>query len=207
MKLRKPELREIPLLAGMAVGLLAVLLSIVLFCSSGMGAMIYADMPSSIGDVDTGTYTSYNYYGGDAYTGIQQAAADTSRNVVTQTGVIAAGFRSLPRIVRGGAPIGYSTNMMGYGMILLCLGLAMICYFANKWFELCKADAFEAKVVRALQTLAPEAVEAACEAEEVEVPAEAEASEMPEEAASDDEAAANADAAEEADGIAAPEAE
>ncbi|MBE7061340.1 MAG: SHOCT domain-containing protein [Clostridiales bacterium] len=41
-----------------------------------------------------GKYTFYEYYGGDAYTGIQQAAADTSYNVLigNQNSAVMGGF-------------------------------------------------------------------------------------------------------------------
>ena len=51
-------------------------------------------------------YVSKNYYGGDAYTGIQHAAAETGQNV-----------RDLARI-----------NRFGFGSILLIGGLALIAF-------------------------------------------------------------------------------
>ncbi len=49
---------------------------IALFCAIGIIVGLVA-----INHYYYGYYTSYEYYGGDAYTGIQHAAADTSRNV------------------------------------------------------------------------------------------------------------------------------
>lgn len=51
-----------------------------------------------------GTYVLRNYYGGDAYTGIQHAAAETGENV-----------RSMAKI-----------NRFGFGSVLLVGGLALI---------------------------------------------------------------------------------
>ena len=48
---------------GMALGIVAIILAIVIFT------------------MDIGSYESNEYYGGDAYTGIQQAAAQTANNV------------------------------------------------------------------------------------------------------------------------------
>lgn len=44
---------------------------------------------------DDGNYVSYNYYGGDAFTGIQNAAADTGENVRTLTESVNYGFGSI----------------------------------------------------------------------------------------------------------------
>ena len=58
-------------------------------------------------DSTLGATVSRTSYGGDAYTGIQNAAATTANNV-----------RDLNSIVAG-----------GFFMLLLILGIAMICYF------------------------------------------------------------------------------
>ena len=51
-----------------------------------------------------GNYISYEYYGGDAYTGIQQAVADTGNNVNTLGNTIAyAGTKILDAILTTGA--------------------------------------------------------------------------------------------------------
>lgn len=55
-------------------------------------------------NADTGQYVSENYYGGDAYTGIQHAAAETGQNV-----------RNLAKL-----------TAKGFGSILLVSGLALI---------------------------------------------------------------------------------
>lgn len=44
---------------------------------------------------DTGHYVSKSYYGGDAYTGIQHAAAETGQNVQDLTKLTARGFGSI----------------------------------------------------------------------------------------------------------------
>ena len=46
-------------------------------------------------NADTGQYVSENYYGGDAYTGIQHAAAETGQNVRDLAKLAAKGFGSI----------------------------------------------------------------------------------------------------------------
>lgn len=82
---------------GLVVGALAVILAVVLFVA-----------------VHTGTYTDYRSYGGDAYTGIQHAAADTARNV-SRLAVL---------------------ERDGFCAILLVMGLGMVCYFIGKLEEI-----------------------------------------------------------------------
>lgn len=60
-----------------AIGLIAIILSIVCFT------------------MDVGYGESDKSYGGDAYTGIQNAAAQTARNVKAETEIVRFGFGSL----------------------------------------------------------------------------------------------------------------
>jgi len=46
-------------------------------------------------NADDGEYVAENYYGGDAYTGIQHAAAETGQNVRTLTKLATKGFGSI----------------------------------------------------------------------------------------------------------------
>lgn len=46
-------------------------------------------------NADDGDYVAKNYYGGDAYTGIQHAAAETGENVRTLTKLATKGFGSI----------------------------------------------------------------------------------------------------------------
>lgn len=59
---------------------------------------------------DTGSYAARESYGGDAYTGIQQASATGANNV-----------QDLAEIVK-----------FGLGALLIVLGIAIICYFSVK---------------------------------------------------------------------------
>lgn len=147
--------RNFPALIGMLAGVLAVVLAALLFTTPGNVVLNYNEQPSGISSMDTGTRTSYNYYGGDAYTGIQQASADAARNVKTQSEIILSGFRSLPRIVYGSMPTGFNTDMTGYAAILLCLGLGMICHFGTKLSDNKAKACFEQKVIDAIAALAP----------------------------------------------------
>lgn len=136
---------KIPAILGIAAGVLAVSLAVVLMTS---GAPANVTLPS-----DTGTRTSYSYYGGDAYTGMQQASADTARNVKLQSEIILAGFRSLTDMM--------GNSGFGSGAILLCLGLGMIAFFAQKLSENCARSAFENKLLSAIAGLQPAAAEEA----------------------------------------------
>lgn len=66
------------------LGIIAVILGIVCFC------------------LDSGSYEPNQYYGGDAYTGIQQAAAQSANNVMQLAKICKFGFGSI-LIVSGGA--------------------------------------------------------------------------------------------------------
>ena len=46
-------------------------------------------------NADDGDYVEKNYYGGDAYTGIQHAAAETGQNVRALTKLATKGFGSI----------------------------------------------------------------------------------------------------------------
>lgn len=63
-----------------------------------------------VSDYDTGSFESYESYGGDAYTGIQQAAAKTANNVQDLAAITKFGFATL----------------------LIVWGFAVICYFGAK---------------------------------------------------------------------------
>lgn len=147
--------RNLPALAGILAGVLAVVLAIVLFTTPGNVVLNYNSRPSAMDTMDTGTRTSYSYYGGDAYTGMQQASADTARNVKIQSEIIQSGFRSLPRIVYGSMPTGFNTDMTGYAAILLCLGLGMICHFGAKLSDNKAKASFEKQVIDAIAALTP----------------------------------------------------
>ena len=58
----------------------------------GIVAIIFAVI---IGNADVGTYVSTEYYGGDAYTGIQHAAAYTGQNVKDLAELVRKGFTFL----------------------------------------------------------------------------------------------------------------
>ena len=109
---------------GLVAGALAVIFAIVAFATG------------SISDPGTGNYTSYQYYGGDAYTGIQQAGADTSQNVRTQTRVIINGLSHL------------STALGG---LLLALGLGLISLSGYRLLESSARTRYEAAVLEALK--------------------------------------------------------
>lgn len=124
---------------GVLFGLLAVVLAVVMFAA--------ANSDSGVSGMSSGTYTSYNYYGGDAYTGIQQAAADTARNVQSQSAIIRAGFEMLSGKIPG---LG---TVPGSAALLLFAGLAMICHFSRALNEIKARDAFESAVLKKLSQI------------------------------------------------------
>ena len=77
---------------------------------SGIISIVFAFV---VNDMDIGFYESSYTYGGDAYTGIQNAAAQTANNV-----------KDLADLVR--------TGLFGF---LLVFGLAIICFFLSRLFE------------------------------------------------------------------------
>lgn len=79
-------------IGGIAVGAISVFCSFTLF---------FARIGSSV---------QKNTYGGDAYTGIQNAAASTGNNVYDLASICSRGF----------------------GLILLIIGLALICFFLHQ---------------------------------------------------------------------------
>ena len=65
----------------LAIGIIAIVLAIICACA------------------DNGVYESAKYYGGDAYTGIQQAAAQTANNLIDVADIVKFGFSSLLAII------------------------------------------------------------------------------------------------------------
>ena len=142
---------------GILCGVAAIVFGIVMLVSGGP-------------DMSTGAYPSYSYYGGDAYTGIQQASVDTARNVKTQSGILIAGFSRL---------------VNGFGYLLLAVGLALIIHFVHSLDESKARSRYESAVLAKLDALAPQgaaAEPAPAETQEPPVFAAAEAEEKPEEA-------------------------
>ena len=128
---------KIPSYAGILVGIAAIITAIVMLASGP------ADRLSGM---STGSYTSHSWYGGDAYTGIQQAAADTANNVSAQSDIIKAGFR----LIAG--------RMPSAGALLLFFGLAMVCWFARSLNEIDVKNAFEEAVLDKLDARPAEPV-------------------------------------------------
>ena len=93
-----------PVMLFDAFGALSGLLSII------FSFIVYA--------ADTGSWESSYSYGGDAYTGIQNAAAQAANNI-----------QDLARIMR-----------FGMGSVLLIAGLVLCCCFGAKLYTALKAD-------------------------------------------------------------------
>ena len=89
-----PKMNLITSIGGMVSGVLSIIFGIVMFTLSD------------------GFNVHYEYYGGDAYTGIQNAAADTAKNLTC-----------LSQIAQ-----------FGFGFVLIVAGLIAIFAFARKLF-------------------------------------------------------------------------
>ena len=88
------------------------IVAIILICVAVVSlALGIVSMTKISGHFYTGKYVSRQTYGGDAYTGIQNAAADTAWNVE-------AGNEILNKI--------YDAVCFGFGALLLVIGLALI---------------------------------------------------------------------------------
>lgn len=114
---------------GVLTGIVAVITALVMLFSGGGSA-------AKLSNMSTGTYTSYSFYGGDAYTGIQQASADAARNVKTQSDIIIAGFQQL------------AASMPSFAPLLLFFGLALIFHFGGLLHDFKARDQFEAAVLK-----------------------------------------------------------
>ena len=111
---------------GILCGVLSVIFAIVVLAGGGAG----------LKEMETGTRTSYEYYGGDAYPGMQQAAADTARNVKTLSEIVKAGFQGV--------------SSSGMGFLLLILGCWLIVHSLHVLDEMQAREQFEAKVLTSI---------------------------------------------------------
>lgn len=94
-KLSKPtDLKKTFNLVGMIDGVLSIIFGLVVFGSS-IGSM----------EID-------HSYGGDAYTGMQNASAQAANNIYELSGMIKTGLAGL----------------------LIVVGIALVCYFGAKYF-------------------------------------------------------------------------
>ena len=91
----KPKKPIFPCILGMISGLLSIVMGIVCFC------------------MNTGSGYSFETYGGDAYTGIQHAAAQTARNTAYMADIVKVGLSGL----------------------LVAVGLALLAFFIAKLME------------------------------------------------------------------------
>lgn len=165
--------KVVPVL-GILSGVIAIVLAVIIYTGPSVSATEHAghEIPSGtfelMTDMDTGTRTSYSYYGGDAYTGIQQAAADTARNVVSLARINNKGFsiisRGLSQIssdIRNSALavidemhyIPVPDYRLPFCAVLLVLGLGMIVSSLHALSEGSARTRYEADVLEALRNL------------------------------------------------------
>lgn len=74
----------------------------IILAVAGIVSFVFA---GQISKMDEGEYESNSYYGGDAYTGIQNAGAAAARNVKSEAKIVRKGFASV-LIIGGIALIG-----------------------------------------------------------------------------------------------------
>ena len=116
-------------IGGILCGILSIIFAIVILSGNN----------TNLVGMSTGTRTSYDWYGGDAYTGIQQAAADTARNVSDLAKIVQVGFQE--------------QNGTGIGYLLLILGIWIFMHSLHVLNEIKARDQFEGKVLTALNRI------------------------------------------------------
>ncbi len=84
------------------------------------------------------TDTHYSYYGGDAYTGMQQASADASNNAAAAAQNVAILNKNLGPVIdavgNNAKAVGNAVNDAA-GMVMIGMGLIGACYFGLKLTE------------------------------------------------------------------------
>lgn len=166
---RLPVIRK-PAVFGALTGIAAVIVAIVMLLISFVPASVSMGGMESLSGMDAGVYTSYGEYSRpwdyyaiiDASAGIQQAAADTSRNVRTQSSIIIDGFTALPGVIADNVP----SCRPGQATILLFIGLGMTFYFLNKLKEDDRRASFESQLLVAMGTASIAAGSAAVESDD-----------------------------------------
>lgn len=119
---KKSDKRKTVAVAGMVCGAIILFMGLL-----SMGGAFY-DGSDGATTVSSTTHSSYEWYGGDAYTGIQQAAVDASNNAkaaaenITLTNYYLYAISSL---------IG-----KGIGALLIALGLMTFMKYLNKYVDL-----------------------------------------------------------------------
>lgn len=83
------------------------------------------------------TYTSYSYYGGDAYTGMQHASADASNNAAVAAENVQVANNYLDSILDSQNNTAETMSKL-FGFVLISFGAVSVCYFGVKFFETSK---------------------------------------------------------------------
>ena len=93
------------------------------------GIVCFNSYPS----LDTTKYVKYEYYGGDAYTGIQNAAADTANNVQANVETVKDNYYLIAR---------------GFGFALIIAGIVLLGCGVGKFFAASACDDAERQAYR-----------------------------------------------------------
>lgn len=93
------------------------------------GIVCFNSYPSSV----TIKYVEYEYYGGDAYTGIQNAAADTANNVKANDATVRSTYYMIAK---------------GFGFALILSGIVLFGCGVGKFFAASACDEAERQAYR-----------------------------------------------------------
>ena len=104
-------------IVGVVCGIVVLVFGIIVFT----GMLYNGPIGNSAGETE---YTSYSWYGGDAYTGIQQAAADASNNA----------YAVAENVVLSNSYLSSISELLSklFGALIMSMGLITICLFAYK---------------------------------------------------------------------------
>ncbi len=115
---KKATNKKIPYIVGMIASLCAVVMSLVLI----FGGLT---SPTPTGSSASTKTTEYQYYGGDAYTGMQQAAADASNNAAA----VAENVSSAKNVAAKAADNLQDCISTSVGVLCLIISGLGFCYF------------------------------------------------------------------------------
>ena len=152
---------------GILAGVVAIVLAVCVYTAKPADTEepFIPSSPVTMTEMDIGTRTSYSYYGGDAYTGIQQAAADTARNVRSLAAINNKGFDVSARAINNAAATVRNSALavissmnssrpdyrLPFSAVLLIMGLSLILSSLRSLNEIDARSSYEASVLEALK--------------------------------------------------------
>ncbi len=131
---KKPKIKISPKQIVSLVCIICCLSIVVVGILTSVGTFYTPDYSSDIAGVSGTTYTSHKAYGGDAYTGIQQAAADASNNAAAaayNVGIAVDHLEDVKKAVNNQGEMTHTAT----GIVIVAIGVVGTCYFAMKFTE------------------------------------------------------------------------